>query len=88
MSKENYTYKKRPIYEKRPTHIKRDLLSSSHHASLLISYPERDLHIPKETYIYQQRPIYMKKDLLKSSHHVYLPLSRLKEAYIYQKKFT
>ena len=45
------------------TYIKRDLLSSSHHAYLRISNLERDLHISKETYIYQKRPIYIKREL-------------------------
>jgi len=51
--KKNY---KRPVQDKRPTNIKRDLLSSSHHAYLLLSYL-------KEAYIHQKRPIYIKRNL-------------------------
>jgi len=52
MSQETY------MYQKKPAHVKRDLLISSHHASLPLSYL-------KEAHRYQKRPINIKKDLLK-----------------------
>jgi len=54
-----YISKKTCLYINRDLSIKRDLLSSSHHASLPLSYL-------KETYVYQKRPIHIKTDLYMS----------------------
>ena len=58
--REDCTQKETYTREKRPTHVKRDILLYTESTRMNRS---RDLYISKETYVYQKRPIHMERNM-------------------------